>query len=63
MEAIAAEAAQRKLGARGLRVIMEERMLEAMYSLPSKTGVTECVITRETVVNKESPIIIYEKAG
>ncbi len=63
LEAIAAEASQRKLGARGLRVIMEERMLEAMYSLPSKTGVTECVITRETVVNKESPIIIYEKAG
>jgi len=63
LEAISAEAAQRKLGARGLRVIMEERMLDAMYSLPSKTGVTECVITRETVVNKESPIIIYEKAG
>jgi ATP-dependent Clp protease ATP-binding subunit ClpX len=63
LEAISAEAAQRKLGARGLRVIMEERMLEMMYSLPSKTGVTECVITRETVVNKESPILIYEKAG
>src|SRR6202165_4461505 len=58
--AIAKEAMKRGTGARGLRAILEEVMLEVMYELPSILGLKECIITREVIVNKERPILISE---
>jgi ATP-dependent Clp protease ATP-binding subunit ClpX len=63
MEAIAESALQRKIGARGLRMIIEELMLDLMYSLPSQKKVREVVITREHVEAKDKPITLIEKAG
>jgi ATP-dependent Clp protease ATP-binding subunit ClpX len=59
--AIAKKAVQRKSGARGLRAILEEIMLDVMYEIPSQKGIKECLITEDTVVKKEKPILIYEK--
>ncbi len=61
LKAIAWEAMRRKTGARGLRAILEEAMLDVMYDLPSLEGVKECVVTEEVILRKEKPIIIYEK--
>ncbi|MGC2062839.1 MAG: ATP-dependent Clp protease ATP-binding subunit ClpX [Thermodesulfovibrionales bacterium] len=61
LSAIARKAVQRKSGARGLRAILEEIMLEVMYEIPSQKGIKECLITEDTVVKKEKPILIYEK--
>ncbi|WP_028778944.1 ATP-dependent protease ATP-binding subunit ClpX [Shimazuella kribbensis] len=55
LEAIAAEAIKRKTGARGLRSIIESIMLDVMFDLPSRDDVTKCSITKDAVVNKESP--------
>ena len=63
MLAIADLAIERKIGARGLRMILEELMLDLMYDLPSLKKVKECVITREVVVSGEKPIMVIEKAG
>ena len=58
---IARKAIQRKAGARGLRSILEETMLDVMYEIPSQKGIRDCLITEETITNKEKPILIYEK--
>jgi len=63
MLAIADLAIERKIGARGLRMILEDLMLDLMYELPSLKKVKECVITREVVVSGEKPIMVIEKAG
>ena len=63
LDAIARETLARKIGARGLRLILEDLMLDLMYQLPSRTDITECVITREVVENKVAPIILMEKVG
>jgi ATP-dependent Clp protease ATP-binding subunit ClpX len=63
LEAIAESAVQRKIGARGLRMIIEDIMLELMYTLPGQKKIRECVITREVVESKEKPITVIEKAG
>ena len=63
LEVIADQTLQRKIGARGLRLILEDLMLDLMYQLPSRTDITECVITKEVVENKVAPIILMEKAG
>jgi ATP-dependent Clp protease ATP-binding subunit ClpX len=63
LEAIAEQAIQRKIGARGLRMIIEDLMLELMYNLPSMRKVKECVVTREVVLDREKPITLIEKAG
>jgi len=61
LAAIAKKAIKRKTGARGLRSILEEIMLDVMYEIPSQKGIKECLVTEETVVNKEKPILLYEK--
>ncbi|HEX9427137.1 MAG TPA: ATP-dependent Clp protease ATP-binding subunit ClpX, partial [Candidatus Polarisedimenticolia bacterium] len=63
LEMIADQTLSRKIGARGLRLILEDLMLDLMYQLPSRTDITECVITKEVVENKVAPIILMEKAG
>jgi len=61
LAAIARKAIKRKTGARGLRAILEEIMLDVMYEIPSQTGIKECLITEDTVMKNEKPILIYEK--
>jgi ATP-dependent Clp protease ATP-binding subunit ClpX len=61
LSAIAKKAIQRKTGARGLRSILEEIMLDVMYEIPSQKGITECLITEDTIVKRERPLLIYEK--
>ena len=61
LRAIAKEAYRRKSGARGLRAIMEEIMLDVMYDLPSQTGVRECVITEDVVLHRQLPQLTREK--
>jgi ATP-dependent Clp protease ATP-binding subunit ClpX len=56
---ISAEAQKRKTGARALRSIIEEIMLNIMYEIPSCTNVRKCVITPEVVDGKEEPALIY----
>src|SRR5499425_1420538 len=58
--AVAREAMKRGTGARGLRAVLEEVMLEVMYELPSIPGLKECIITREVIVSRERPILISE---
>ena len=58
--AIAAKALKRKSGARGLRSVMEEAMLDIMYELPSEENVTECVINEQVINNGDYPVILYE---
>ncbi len=60
LNAIAREALTRKTGARGLRAILEELLLDVMYELPGKSNVRECVITDEVVHHKKDPILVYE---
>jgi ATP-dependent Clp protease ATP-binding subunit ClpX len=60
LQLIAREALARKAGARGLRAILEEIMLDVMYDLPSKTNVKECIISEEVVERKRGPILVYE---
>lgn len=61
ISAIAKKAIKRKTGARGLRAILEEIMLDVMYEIPSRLGVKECVITADVINKKEKPTLIYEK--
>ena len=58
--AIATEAMRRKTGARGLRSIMEEIMLDVMYDIPSKEGIKECVISEDVVKGIKPPVLVYE---
>jgi ATP-dependent Clp protease ATP-binding subunit ClpX len=54
---------KRKSGARGLRAIMENIMLDVMYELPSQPNIKEVVISEEVVTRHEPPIIVYSKAA
>ena len=60
LQLIAKQALERKAGARGLRGILEELMLGAMYDLPSRTNVKECLISEDVVLRKQEPILVYE---
>ncbi len=63
MRAIARQAMARKVGARGLRMILEELMLELMYSLPSQKKVKEFEVTREMVEKRDVSLAMIEKAA
>jgi ATP-dependent Clp protease ATP-binding subunit ClpX len=60
LKAVAKEAVKRKSGARGLRAILENVMLDVMYEIPSQRNIRECIISEEVIENKENPILIYE---
>lgn len=55
---IARKAIERKTGARGLRGIIEETMLDIMYEIPSRDDIEKCIITKETVENKGEPTLV-----
>jgi ATP-dependent Clp protease ATP-binding subunit ClpX len=61
--AVASLALERKMGARGLKIILEDLMLDVMYQLPSQKKVKEFVITREMVDNNDIVFALMEKAG
>jgi ATP-dependent Clp protease ATP-binding subunit ClpX len=63
LRAVAREAMARKVGARGLRMILEELMLDLMYQLPSQKKVKEFEVTREMVEKRDVSIAMMEKAG
>jgi len=63
LEAVAEMAIERKIGARGLRMILEELMLEMMFMLPSQDEIKEVVVTKDVVVKKTNPLRLIEKAG
>ncbi len=60
LHALAREATKRKTGARGLRSILENSMLDTMYELPSQPTVRECIINEDVITGKGKPILIYE---
>jgi ATP-dependent Clp protease ATP-binding subunit ClpX len=63
LTAIAREGLNRKSGARGLRAIMENIMLDVMYDIPAQPNIKEVLISEEVVTNKEQPIVLYQKAA
>jgi ATP-dependent Clp protease ATP-binding subunit ClpX len=63
LRAISKEAMKRKSGARGLRAIMENIMLDVMYDMPSQPNIKEVVVSEEVVTRNEAPIIVYSKAA
>ncbi len=63
LRAVARQAMARKVGARGLRMILEELMLELMYNLPSQKKVKEFEVTREMVEKRSASLAMMEKAG
>ena len=61
LKLIASKAIERKTGARGLRAILEEIMLNVMYEIPSRDDVEKCIITKDTVENNSDPILILSE--
>ncbi|MBP2070647.1 MULTISPECIES: ATP-dependent Clp protease ATP-binding subunit ClpX [Thermoanaerobacterium] len=62
LNAIAQKAIDRKTGARGLRSILEELMLDVMYEIPSSDNIEKCIITEDTVLNNAPPTIVYSES-
>jgi ATP-dependent Clp protease ATP-binding subunit ClpX len=61
LAAVAKKAVDRKAGARGLRSILEDVMLDIMYEIPSKKEVAECIVNEEAIQKKEKPLVVYHK--
>ncbi|TAN63779.1 ATP-dependent Clp protease ATP-binding subunit ClpX [bacterium] len=59
LAAVARDSLRRKAGARGLRAILENVMLETMYELPSQTNIKECIVNEDVILEKAKPIIVY----
>jgi ATP-dependent Clp protease ATP-binding subunit ClpX len=62
LAAISNEALKRRSGARGLRAILENIMLDVMFEIPSQPTIKEVVISEEVVRNREHPLVVYQKA-
>jgi ATP-dependent Clp protease ATP-binding subunit ClpX len=62
LEAIADKALERETGARGLRSILEETLLDVQFELPSRRDVTKCVVTKETILQGRRPTLVTEAA-
>ena len=61
IRAIAEKAIAHKTGARGLRSVLEEHMLDIMFELPSRNDVEEVVVNEEVIKNSEAPLLVYHK--
>ncbi len=61
LAAIAKESLNQKSGARGLRAILENSLLNIMYKIPSLKNVKECIVGEDVILNKEEPILLYEQ--
>jgi len=60
LKAVAHKAMERKIGARGLRSILENVLLDTMYQIPSETGVSKVVIDESVIKGESEPLLIYE---
>lgn len=58
LEVIAQKAIERKTGARGLRSIIEENMLDIMYEIPSREDIERCIISKDTILNSADPTLL-----
>ena len=63
LDAVVERARERKTGARGLRSILEDAMLDIMFTIPSMKNVKRCIITRDTVEQKAPPVYEKQKAS
>jgi ATP-dependent Clp protease ATP-binding subunit ClpX len=63
IEEIAQKALDRKTGARGLRAIFEENMLNVMYEIPSRDDIDKCIVTKNTILEHKEPDIVYLEPG
>ncbi|MDO9566168.1 MAG: ATP-dependent Clp protease ATP-binding subunit ClpX [Candidatus Desulfaltia sp.] len=61
LSAVAKEGLKQKSGARGLRSVLENCLLDIMYEIPSIKDVKECVVGEDVILNKEEPILLYEQ--
>ena len=61
LEAVVAKAVSRGGGARALRAIVEEVMLDIMYQLPSRQNVSKCIVTKDTIIKSKEPVYLYEE--
>ncbi len=61
LQMVAHEAIKKGTGARGLRAILEQRMLDIMYTIPTLADVKECVVNRDVIQKKADPILVFEK--
>ena len=59
LQAIADQAVTRKTGARGLRAIVEQAMLDVMYDLPGDQTIKKCVVTKDTILKGEKPVLVH----
>ena len=62
LEAIARKAIERKRGARGLRAIIEDALLDTLFDLPGQDNVRKCVITKDVIENGAKPVLEYAEA-
>jgi ATP-dependent Clp protease ATP-binding subunit ClpX len=63
LDAVVEQALTRKVGARGLRIILEELMLDIMYQVPSVPDIKELMITRDVVERRVSPLTAVRKVS
>jgi ATP-dependent Clp protease ATP-binding subunit ClpX len=61
LKAVSSQALKRNAGARGLRAILENAMLDIMYDVPSQRGVKEVLVNEEVILKNEKPLVVYEK--
>lgn len=61
LEEIAKQSYKRKIGARGLRAIMETVMMDSMYTIPSDNKAIKCIITKDAVLGKEKPKVVFSE--
>jgi ATP-dependent Clp protease ATP-binding subunit ClpX len=61
LRAVAELAVKRKTGARGLRAILEQAMLDIMYDIPSQSNIHEVIISEEVIAHKEKPFVVYHE--
>lgn len=61
LKSVVLRAIERGTGARALRSIMEETMLEIMYHLPARQNVTKCIVSKETILKKKEPTYLYKE--
>ncbi|MGI6524787.1 MAG: ATP-dependent Clp protease ATP-binding subunit ClpX [Bdellovibrionota bacterium] len=61
LRAVAKKSIERKSGARGLRAILEKVMLDTMYEIPSEPEIQEVVVSEDTILKSEPPLIVYHK--
>ena len=63
LKVIAQQALNLEMGARGLRSILEDVMLDIMFEVPSMATIRECIVSEDVILHEAEPILLYEKAS